>query len=184
MKRVRSARGISLIEVTISMVIVSIMSVGMVQTLGIAANTRSLASDRIRGHHLAMDMLSEIRSKAWHDPDRPGTALGPDPGEFDGKTRLAYNDIDDYHNWTQSPPLLPNGDPVPGFAGWERSVTVQYATVSGSSIVVSGNPESGKLITVTVKRSGRRMAEVRAYVTGPYHQIQQAALPPEGEVIP
>lgn len=179
----RHRRGISLIEVTISMVIVSLMSMGVIRMVGIAAVTRAQASDRVRGLNLAMDMLQEIKSQHWADPSNSTDALGPDPGEFDGKTRLNYNDVDDYHGWEQQPPLDRSGNPLPGYEGWSRSVTVQYAVLSGGHIVPSGSRESGKLITVTVRRHGRLVAEVQGYRSSGFDRVRSAALPPSGEVV-
>ncbi|MFG0292997.1 MAG: prepilin-type N-terminal cleavage/methylation domain-containing protein [Phycisphaerales bacterium JB050] len=173
-------RGISLIEVTISMVIVSILSMGVIQMLGIAAQTRAMSSDRIRGQHLANQLLAEIQSKAWHDPIGGPASFGPGGSEYDGKTRLLYNDLDDYEGWTQSPPLEPNGDEIVGFQGWERSVDIQYALISGGSVTTSGTFERAKLITVTVKRNGRTIASVSAIRTLGFEEVADEDLPASG----
>lgn len=173
-------RGISLVEVTISMVIVSILSMGVIQMLGISAQTRALSGDRVRGEHLAHQLLAEIQSKAWADPVSGPASFGVRVDEFDGKTRLAYNDVDDYHGWTQSPPLDPDGSPIPGFSGWERSVRVEYATISGSDVIASGTFERSKLITVTVKRGGRTIAIASAVRSLAFDRASARGLPPSG----
>jgi prepilin-type N-terminal cleavage/methylation domain-containing protein len=173
-------RGISLIEVTISMVIVSILSMGVIQMLGISAQARAMSSDRVRGQHLANQMLAEIQSKHWHDPDNGIASFGVAGDEYDGKTRLLYDDIDDYHNWTQSPPLEPNGDGISGFDGWERSVEVHYALISGGAVTTSGTFQRAKLITVTVKRNGRTIATASAIRSLGFEQVAANALPPSG----
>jgi type II secretory pathway pseudopilin PulG len=176
-------RGISLVEVTISMVIVSIMSMGVIQMTGVSARTRALSTDRVRGLALANDLLAEIQTRHWADPDSGVGSFGVRVDEYDGTTRTAYNDIDDYDGWEQSPPLQINGDPVPGFEGWTRSVSVEYALVSGTDVVTSGSFETGKLITVTVLRNGRLVAEVSAFRALAWDQAEAGALPPTGEVI-
>lgn len=176
-------RGISLVEVTISMVIVSIMSMGVIQMMGVSARTRALSSDRARGLHLAADLLSEICAQHWADPVSGIESFGVRGDEYDGKTRLNYNDVDDYDGWSQSPPLEPDGDPVPGFDGWTRSVSVEYALLSGTAVVTSGTFERGKLITVRVERAGRLVAEVTAYRSADFDGVRRNAMPESGETI-
>lgn len=176
-------RGISMVEVTISMVIVSIMSMGVIQMTAVSARTRALSTDRVRGLALANDLLAEIQTKHWADPIGGVGSFGVGAGEYDGTTRTAYNDVDDYDGWKQSPPLEIDGNPVPGFDGWTRSVNVEYALVSGGDVVTSGSFETGKLITVTVLRNGRLIAEVSAYRSLAWDGAEQQARPPSGEVI-
>lgn len=183
MRRRARKRGVSLVEVTISMVIVSMSSMGVLQMMTVAAQTRALASDRVRGLHLAADLLSEIQAQHWADPVGGIESFGVHGDEYDGKTRLNYNDIDDYHGWTQSPPLEPDGTEIPGYTGWSRTVSVEYATLSGTQVVTSGTFERGKLITVTVERGGRHIAEVSAYRSVDYDLVAGNALPQTGEVI-
>jgi type II secretory pathway pseudopilin PulG len=176
-------RGISLVEVTISMVIVSITSLSVIQMFGVSAKTRALSSDRVRGLHLASDLLSEIASQHWADPAGGITSFGAAVHEYDGTTRLNYNDIDDYDGWKQSPPLLPDGTPVPGFDGWTRSVKVEFAVRSENAVVTSGTFERGKLITVTVERGGRHIAELSSFRSLDFDSARTQALPPSGEEV-
>lgn len=174
-------RGISLVEVTVSMVIVSILSMGVIQMLGIAAQTRALSSDRIRGQQLANQLLAEIQSVHWADPVAGLTSFGVRSDEYDGVTRLAYNDIDDYHGWEQDPPRDRDGTPLSGFENWQRSVQVTYATVSGSAVATSGTFTRAKMITVTVSKSGRTVATATAVRSVEFDEATTAALPAEGE---
>lgn len=176
-------RGISLVEVTISMVIVSIMSLGVIQMTTVSARTRALSMERVRALTLANDLLAEIQTKHWADPDSGVTSFGVRVDEYNGKTRTAYNDVDDYDGWSQSPPREIHGDDIPGFDGWTRSVTVEYAAVSGNTVVTSGSFEPGKLITVTVLRNGRLIAEVSAFRALQWDEAETHALPESGETI-
>jgi len=178
----RARRGISLVEVTISMVIVSITSLAVIQMFGVTAKTRALSSDRVRGLHLAAELLAEIKAQHWADPENGIESFGVRMDEYDGKTRTRYNDIDDYDGWNASPPLHPDGSEIPGFSGWQRSVTVEYATLDGDAIVTSGVFERGKLITVTVTRGGRPIAELSAFRALDSDLTRTHALPPSGEV--
>lgn len=179
----KSRRGISLVEVTISMVIVSMTSLAVIQMFGVTAKTRALSSDRIRGLHLAAELLAEIKAQHWADPDSGIESFGVRMDEYDGKSRTRYNDIDDYDGWKQSPPLQSDGSEVPGFSGWERSVTVEYATLDINAIVTGGTFERGKLITVTVSRGGRPIAELSAFRSLDFDLTRLHALPPSGEVL-
>jgi hypothetical protein len=93
----------------------------------------------IKGNALASDLMEEVLSKSW---DENATAVGPisdglktlpaSLGPESGETRPAFDDIDDYNGYSESPPKVQDGQVLADFAEFTRSVQVYYVR-GGSS---------------------------------------------------
>jgi hypothetical protein len=95
--------------------------------------------------------MTEILGQAYRDKLNLST-LGPETGEA-GANRNAFDDVDDYLTYTDSPPILRNGDPIQGFDNWSRTVSVLRANPQTPNTIPTS--ESGlKRIKVTVKHNG------------------------------
>ena len=93
-------RAFSMIEATISIVIVAGMLVAAVTTVGAAARARQTMTGRELGALLAQQLMSEILPLAYEEPeDTPAFGL-ESPESTD--SRAAYDDVDDYHGWSAS----------------------------------------------------------------------------------
>ena len=57
--------------------------------------------------------------------------------------------MDDFHNWSESPPQFANGTPMPDLAEWRRSVEVVWVNPADLS-QTSASDLGVKRITVTV----------------------------------
>jgi type II secretory pathway pseudopilin PulG len=157
-------RGLAMIEAVVSMIIVSVMLAAALRTVGASRVGQVKNSDALKGHYLAMDLMSEMLDLSYSDPD--GLALfGQELGEVLG-VRAGFDDVDDYHNWSQETLLRRDGTEMPGFTGWARSVQVHWVNPSDLSVksVVETNV---KQITITVTRGGvvaARLSAVRSAV--------------------
>lgn len=151
--------GITLVEAILSTLIVSIMLVAALQTLGTAAKAdQVLAAQRI-GPALASQLIAEILATEYVDSGEHAT-FGLEPGDSGG-SRSKYEDVDDYHGWSSSPPEDKDGDAISGMSGWTRSVSVQWVDPSDVSTVVAADAGL-KLITVTVTDSQGRSTTATA----------------------
>jgi type II secretory pathway pseudopilin PulG len=146
------ARAFTMIEATISMIVVSMMAATALTTVRLSVRSQYKSSERAMGSLLASGLMAEIMALAYQDPRQPTITLGPEPGEST-TLRAAWNDVDDYNGWTESPLQNKDGTVIPNTTGWTRSVVVAW--------VSSGNPtqtslvETGcKRITVTVAHNG------------------------------
>ena len=79
---------------------------------------------------LASSLMEEIRLRRWDQatpiPARAitrGGSLGPESGEGD---KLSFNDVDDFKDWTESPPVGPLMQPLSSFQTFTRKVEVEY----------------------------------------------------------
>lgn len=154
-------RGFSLVEVAISIVIISVMYAAVLNTVAAARVTQIATTDQVRGHELANELIAQIVLLPYVDPQDAGE-FGP--GSVEGAVgRAQFDDVDDYHKYTESPPMFTDGTAMPDLAGWTRAVTVQR--VSASSLA-AGNVETGaKLITVEVLRGSKTVAIAAALRT-------------------
>ena len=86
-------RGVSLAEVMISSMLVGVVLVGALNVTGSAVKTRRLNADRDDGPQLAVELLAEVMSKSYEEPDGPTGLLGLDSTE--ASPRENFDDIDD-----------------------------------------------------------------------------------------
>jgi len=143
-------RGFTLIESALSMVIVGLMLVAALNTVGASKTSQYRNSERSLGPMLAEELMVEILSHDYEEPDDP-VVFGR---ESESATiRTAWDDVDDYNGWTANPPQNADGTPVDGATGWERSVTV--TRVTQGALTASGSDTGLKRVEVTVSHGGR-----------------------------
>ncbi len=156
------ARGLTLVETVISLVIVGVMLVAALSTVGASRLSQYRISEYSRGQHLAQRMLVEILGRPYADPNG-STTLGIETGESTA-TRLDFDDIDDYDNWWASPPQDPNGSLIMDDDTWAQSVTVCWVDANDPR-VVRDLDTGAKGITVTVTHDDRPVAVLTAIKT-------------------
>jgi hypothetical protein len=150
-----------------SLVIVSVMMVTALNAVGASRVGQRWNADRLRALALASDLMAEITSKAYSDPNET-PIFGPEPSEV-LIGRPAFDDVDDYSGYSESPPMTSAGVAMTGLSSWSRSVTVSW--VNPSDLTTPVLVESGcKLITVKVSRAGQTLAQLTAVRTtsGPH----------------
>lgn len=152
-------KGFTLIEATISMVILSVMVVMALNTLGSSARSNRIAASLSKGPALATQLMTEVLQGHYEEPNETVT-FGPEASETGG-TRATFDDVDDYHNWSATPPQDADGTAISGLAGWQRSVTVAYADPNNPTVTV-GDDRGLKLITVTVTSSAGQQSTLTA----------------------
>jgi len=157
-------RGFSLLEAVIAMLLVGVVLVAALHVLaGTTASTLTTAQ-HAAGVLLAEGLLAETLTLPYAEPDAGQTAVfGPEAGETGG-SRAAFDDVDDYRNWSASPPESPDGTVLPGYAGWTRSVAVAYLDPSDLNQVVASDM-GVKRVTVTASFNGRPVAVLTAIRT-------------------
>ena len=147
----RAQRGVTLIELIITMVIISIAVVAVVTA--ISGSVGRSADPIVQGKSaaLAQTYLDEILTKRFAESTPTGGVppattnlclIGPDGSE----TRATFNDVDDYHNLSDAPPNDQAGGDLPGYAGYRVDVAVDC---DGTGAGLATN-EAAKRIRVTV----------------------------------
>jgi type II secretory pathway pseudopilin PulG len=152
----------TIVEAVISTIIVAVMFVAALNTVGASRLTQYKASLVSRGRLLAESLMSEILRQNYEEPDG-ATDLGLDPGEL-ATTRVDYDDVDDYHGWSATPPTARDGTVLANSTGWQQAVVVRWVDPSQPDQVVA--TESGaKRITVTISYNGVPQASITALRT-------------------
>jgi len=153
----------SLMEVVLSMLVVSVMLVAALSTVGASQMGKHKMTTRARGLLLARSLMSEILQCAYEDPEDPSTSLGCEATESD-VDRTDYDDVDDYDGWESSPPVEKPGSGIPWADGYRRIVTVQWVDPLDLD-QASGTSTGVKRIRVIVEYQDRQVARLWAFRT-------------------
>ncbi len=156
--------GLTVIEVLISTFLIGVVVAAALNVSTSVIRARMLLGNGARARLLAQDLLAEISELPFQDLDG-GLGIGPDAGE-DVATRIDFDDVDDYHGWTSSPPTHKDGSLLAGFDDWQRSVTIEYVDPDDLDQVVVGNL-GVKRVTVRVARAQTELATRVTILTGP-----------------
>lgn len=133
-RHAKRARGVTLIEVMISIVLVStILLVSVTASANLLRNSQ-VRRDTNQSHQLAGQFLDEISSLDFRD--RVGPTYGLEVGEI-GSDRTTFDDVDDYHGYVVSPPRNRDGSVIEGFDGWTVSVAVWPADPDATGITTT-----------------------------------------------
>jgi type II secretory pathway pseudopilin PulG len=145
--KIDRTRGFTIVEAIISLIIVATMFVAALNTVGTSRLSQYKSSLGSRGRLLAESLMTEILRRNYQDPDGQ-SVFGREPGES-ASTRADFDDVDDYHGWSSSPPVEKDGTLIPGLTGWKRSVTVEW--VDPLDVTQVRTTETNvKRVTVTV----------------------------------
>lgn len=157
----RAARaGLSLVEVSISTLLVGLVLISSLKAVGGVIHTRVVADQVHDGTALARDLMNEILAQHYVEPTQT-PAFGREGGE-PPSYRSAWDDVDDYNGWSASPPQDRPGWALPGYTGWTRGVTVDYAKLSNPTANALSD-EGLKRITVTVTAPTGRQTQLTAW---------------------
>lgn len=144
------ARGFTALETLLAAGILAIVAAAVSGALSAGRMQSRNAQDTVHASMLARALMDEIIRLPYTDP-HGYTSLGPDSGE---NSRAQYDNIDDYHNYTDGPSNLSDllGNVYPSeLQGFTRS-----GVMTPTSFSPPGWPMSptGLLITVTVRKNG------------------------------
>ena len=156
-------RAFSLVEAVIAVVIVAVMLVAALNAVGASGFGQYKVANALRARLLAQELMAEILQQQYREPETV-PLFGPEPPDENADCRDNYDDVDDYHNWSASPPQNKDGSVIPNLAGWTRSVQVQR--VEPTDLSQSAESDTGvKKITVTVSYGGLELATAVAVRT-------------------
>jgi len=166
----RFSRAFSMAEATLSVFILGVVLVAALSTVGASGRARQKMADRARGTPLAQDLMTEILQNGYNDPESPAASLGTNPPEHTTGDRSLYDDVDDYDDWSASPPETKDGEPIDGFDDWRRSVEVAWIDPDDLT-QVCGSETGVKRITVTVAHHDVPVATLVAIRTNAWRNL-------------
>jgi MSHA pilin protein MshD len=144
--------GFLLVEASLAGMMIALALVTLVPAFVLSVKANKAAEQIKVATQLSTELLEEIRLRRWDEltPLSPksipvgSSTLGIDSGETASDKRT-FDDIDDFNGWTESPPQDPMMQPLAGFTGYSRSVTVRYVD---AALALSATPTSYKQLTV------------------------------------
>ena len=141
----------SLVEVAMASLLVGVLLIGALNSLGASLRHQSLLAERQHAHRLAEQLLAEVLEHRYADPDET-PVFGAETSESGG-TRSAFDDVDDFDGWDQSPPVDRSGTTLANSTGWRRTVDVAFVP-SNDMTGTSGTDQGLKRVTVSVYLDG------------------------------
>lgn len=155
-------RGFSMMESVLSVLLVGLVLAAAMNTLGSARVAQAQNADISVAGVLCESMMNEILAQRYADEDGGMTSFGLPFSEYGDGSRALFDDVDDYHNWTASPPEEKDGTPIAWAYGLQRTVRVECVRASDLG---STTPDGRclKKIVVTVMRNKKILAQLEAY---------------------
>ena len=159
----KNIRGISLAEVVISTLLVGLILVSALASVGASTRSWIATSELADGGTIARQLLLEITPLAYEDPNQtPG--FGIETGELSGTIRTNFDDIDDYKDFTDTPPRNRAGTALANYAGWQRTADVTKLKQGDKHTKNDGDNDEGlRLITVTVTSPKGKITTLSTY---------------------
>jgi MSHA pilin protein MshD len=145
----REQAGVTLIELIISIVVISIALVAVLNSFSFSVSQSADPLWRNKSLKLAQLYLDEILARSYDETTPVGglptvaspscSSLGPESGE----DRATYDDVDDYNGINESPPVSLIGAIDSSYDNYRVQVTV---SCDGSSVGASGNEHAKKIV--------------------------------------
>ena len=150
-------RGATLVELVMTIVIISIAIAGVVGAFALIAGRSADPLNQTRAVALAQLYMDEVLSRryAGGSPNGGGSvdaaaANCGSPGPEGGETRATFDDVDDYHNLQDTPPENGEELQLAGYNSFEVSITVDCA---GGDVGLD-NHDAKKIAIVITDPSG------------------------------
>ncbi|MCA9261135.1 MAG: hypothetical protein KDA61_18095 [Planctomycetales bacterium] len=192
--------GATFAEVAVATALTGVVLVAALDTLGSSVRCRRATSGFASDIDVAVDLLNEIASLPYEDPENPTGDIDLESGESDAD-RTDFDDVDDYDGWKDDPPESKFGTPYAGVDG-ERKVKVDFVEIDDPSkksssdtglkrIEVKYTPANGDKLTLWALRSRHGVLEQAPAVNlsavnwvGVQLQSSQDAAPLFGSSVP
>lgn len=155
----RRQRGVTLVELVLAILIVSIAVASVLGVLGLTAGRSADPLLSRQALAAAESLLAEIVAQPFTAADLDGgaNALGPEAGESRGSATTPFDHVDDYHGYTMNGIVAADGTPIAGLSGYRAAVSVQPQAL--------GNVPAGEglLVTVTIAAPDGRAVALSAF---------------------
>jgi MSHA pilin protein MshD len=167
----RVMRGVTLVELILFMVIVSVAVIGVLRVMGLTNTTSSDPMREKQALAIAESLLEEIQSQAFTycDPDDANAtaatsslacaSLVQGVGSTPGETRYGsprFDNVGDYHGFSMKPIVDIQNQVIPGLQDYQADVS-EVADLGGDRIRIDVTVTTGTGVdAVNVKLTGYR----------------------------
>jgi hypothetical protein len=148
----------------ISIVLVGVSLVAALNMVGASKQSEQNMSVKRDANLLAQELMSEILSCDYADAVEGADSFGLTGLKSATGNRSLFDDVDDYHGWSASPPQDKAGNTYADLPDWQRTVAVVWADPTDTSKVVGSN-QGIKKITVNVLHKGIMASSLTALRT-------------------
>lgn len=151
--------GFTLIELVVTMLIISIAALGVLYSLGLGLRHQSDSLWQAKAVALAQSYMEEILARRYDEHSPPGgpppcstttTACSPFGAFGDGEPRAEFDDVDDYDGLIEQPPRDVYGNPRSDYDSYRVTVSVAYADAAQIASFGLDTGTDAKVVTVTV----------------------------------
>ena len=147
-----SVQGFSLIEIMITLIIAGIYMLSISSYLVIINRVTTQNRDNTIAISLANGLMEEILIRRWDELyDTCSVTLAPDTAELAGD-KTAFDDIDDFNGYIESPPKDPLGNDLNNFSQFNLNVEVTYLT---EDLVATVTPTVRKQVNIFVQKNSK-----------------------------
>jgi MSHA pilin protein MshD len=158
------ARGTTLVEVIIFILIVSVAVTAVLNALSVAVRASSDPLIQRQTLAIAASLIQEIDNQPYaqkdpYNPGGPDDAIGPEAGETRAGSPLPFDNPNDYSGYTETGIVAPDGTSVAGLGSYAASVTATQQAMGnvpasdGLLVVVTATGPDGQPVTLTAFRA-------------------------------
>ncbi len=159
---VKNRRGFTLAEALMATVVLGIAASGVLYPFTVGAGLRAEGMRRTLGAKLAGDLMEQILTKPFLDPEGSDYNPGPDSGD------TIFDNIDDYHGYSESQGQVTDASGEvftdPAYAKFSRRVSCQYVYVPQQP-ELEENQCNFILVTVSVQWNGKDITTINRLVS-------------------
>ncbi len=179
-------RGFAMIEVVMATAVIAGLTVGALTLVASTAAHKANAANVARGQMLCRTLAEEIATRPVADWSG-GTGLDikvdlstlkitgsgnkpvtPSPGTGN---RSNFAIIDNYWNYSETPPKDEDGNILSGYSGWTRTVKISPVTLAAPG-TGSANETGLRCVTVTTSYAGKTVASVTFIRSSEWEHVQ------------
>ena len=151
--------GFTIVELIMTILILSIATAGVVGSLSYGLRYSADAMPRAKTVALAQAYFDEIMAKRYDETTPLGglpacsvaTIPCTDAAAFDdGEVRSSYDDVDDFHGLDERPPRNADGMAMTDYDEFRVQIAVRYPDATETAALGIGASTDAKLVSLTV----------------------------------
>ena len=147
--------GLSMIELMIAMIFISITILALIASSGAFTQANAFGIEMSTAEFLIEEIRELTTGLAVTDPQDGTVTFGAEMGE---NSISQYDDIDDFDGVSFSPPVDINGSALGNFSGYTQQITVENVDIGDLNNVVADHSTQFYKVTVTIVLNGQTLS--------------------------